>query len=497
MNFLFKKGPIIACSSGRMATNALSLLRLSGFDYLESLQSFFSVKLACISPRKQVLTDILNNQKVLDRILLTFFPSPHSYTGENMLELSVHGNPLNVERILQIFESKGFRQAEPGEFTYRALKNEKMSLSQVEGLDLLLRANSSLAIDQGLQILHGELASQYKKLHQIYTKIKASIELAIDFSEDVGEKNARKEQGRHFHQFASLIKSLFNRTRHTSSSLLAPSIVLLGAPNAGKSSLFNAILKDNRSIISETPGTTRDYISETLHFKGVNFSLIDTAGLNSACEPIEKEGVKRAYEVIKKAFFRILLVNPLESSQEQLDKLSHIPLDMLGITHLDIPLAKEKLKNLTLPSAKRKVIINPAKLLKKGPGSIEPESDSIETKTGPIEPEIHSIGPKLDFGSIEPREIHILNTEQILEEIAEKFRFIQAKEPLLIERHCKLIKLINHNFHNLQKLWENSSDIGIISSELDILGQEIAELVGIISVDDVLDYVFANFCIGK
>ena len=303
MGFLFEKGPIIACSSGRLAVNALSLLRLSGFDHLEDLQSFFSVDIAKISPRKQILTDLLDKHKTLDRILLTFFPAPRSYTGENMLELSIHGNPLNVERILQVFIDWGFRHAKPGEFTYRAVKNEKMALSQVEGLDLLLRANSPLALDQGLQILHGDLAAQYKKLHHIYTRIKGSVELAIDFSEDVGEETSRNQQQKYFSEFSYLIQSLHNRVQHENSSLLTPSIVLLGPPNGGKSSLFNAILKNDRSIVSNIPGTTRDYICEPLHFRGVNFSLIDTAGLHDTADIVEKEGVRKACEVIEKGFF--------------------------------------------------------------------------------------------------------------------------------------------------------------------------------------------------
>ena len=194
---------------------------------------------------------------------------------------------------------------------------------------------------------------------------------------------------------------------------------------------------------------------------------------------------------MRKVFFRILLVNPLEISQEQLDKLFQIPLDVVAITHLDIPLAKEKLKKLILPSGKRKIFLNPAKLLKEGFGSIG--SSIAPTKTGSIEP---GVAPTKS-GPIEPDEESILNTEEILEMVGKKFQLLGEKEPLLIDRHCQLIKSISYNFNNLWKIWEKSRDIGIISSELDILGQEVAELVGIVSLDDVLDYVFANFCIGK
>ncbi|MCY4523369.1 MAG: GTP-binding protein [Halobacteriovoraceae bacterium] len=486
MSFLFEKGPIVACSSGRMAFSAISLLRLSGFEKLEDLQSFFSRKLVGIPPRKQILTDILKEKEVLDKALLSFFPAPRSYTGENMLELSIHGNPLNVERILQLFVDKGFRHAMPGEFTYRAVKNEKMTLSQAEGLDLLLRANSNLALNQGLQILYGDLAAQYKKLHGIHTRLKASIELSIDFSDDVGEEVSRREQEKYFREFSLLISSLDNRAQNENSSLINPSIVLLGEANGGKSSLFNAILKRDRSIVSANSGTTRDYISEAIHFRGVNFSLIDTAGMNETFDTVEKEGIAKACQVIKTGFFRVLLLNPLQSHQEQLDKLSKVSLDILGITHMDLPEAFEKLKELKLPRAKKIIILNPAKLLKKNLGSIEPE-------LGPIGPKAFSV----ESGPIGPKAQFVSDTEEILHMALEKFQSLQAKEPLLIDRHCKLINLINYNFNNLWELWKKSGDMAVISSELDILGEQVSQLVGIVSVEDVLEHVFSNFCIGK
>ena len=490
MGVLFKEGPVVACSSGK-STGAICLLRLSGFESLEKLQVFFSKNIKKMEPRRHILTDVLKGNQVLDRALVVFFPAPRSYTGENMLELSVHGNLLNVERILNIFIQSGFRHAEPGEFTYRAFKNKKMTLSQVEGLDLLIHANSSLAVDQGLQILHGELAVQYRKLHSLYLSLKASVELSIDFSEDVGETTIFNRQKECFEGFFSLIQSLHARVQNENSSLLHPSIVLLGEPNGGKSSLFNALVKDDRSIVSDSPGTTRDYISESISFLGINFRIIDTAGLRRGGTKEEKEGILKAEKVIREGFFKILLVNPFEC--QRLDELREIPMDLLAITHMDLPCAEDFLAKLKFPSSVKIVVLDPL-----GLGSIEPkngEGGSIEPKSWTLKKD-GSIEPS-DFGK-ERECIEVVSDAMRIFELAEKkFRFLQKKNPLLVDRHCRLIKSIYSNFNNLYDLWKKNPDMGIISSELDNFSQDIMELIGVVSLDDVLDCIFSNFCIGK
>ena len=153
MNFFTDDQPIIACSTGTSSNTAIAVIRLTGFKNLLDLQKFFSFSLVKVKPRMSHLTNIESDGKVYDNGLMVFFPEGGSYTGENVLELSVHGNQLNIQRILDLFIKNGdFRAAHPGEFTYRALKNKKLSLSQVEGLDMLLNANSSLMLSQGLDL---------------------------------------------------------------------------------------------------------------------------------------------------------------------------------------------------------------------------------------------------------------------------------------------------------------------------------------------------------
>ena len=206
MNFYTDDKTIIACSTGTQSNTAIAVIRLSGFKNLPDLQKFFSFDLKKTDNRKSHLTNIIFKDKIYDNGLLVFFPEGQSYTGENVLELSVHGNQLNIQRILNLFINEGgLRSAHPGEFTYRALKNKKLSLSQVEGLDMLLNANSSLMLSQGLDILQGDLHAQYLALYDSFLKLKAAVEISIDFSEDVGAEETQILFNKSFDKFFKLI----------------------------------------------------------------------------------------------------------------------------------------------------------------------------------------------------------------------------------------------------------------------------------------------------
>lgn len=159
------ESPIIACATGNTVNCAISVLRLSGFERFEDISQCFS-KSGPIEPRKVYLTNLIDEEKnLLDQVLMSFFPAPSSYTGENYLELSVHGNLLNVQKIISFFVTNlGFKHGSPGEFTYRALKNKKMNLSQVEGLELVLNASNNLVFSQGMELLQGSLYSDFLNL---------------------------------------------------------------------------------------------------------------------------------------------------------------------------------------------------------------------------------------------------------------------------------------------------------------------------------------------
>ncbi|RPJ78509.1 MAG: GTP-binding protein, partial [Alphaproteobacteria bacterium] len=507
MNFYTDDHPIIACSTGTNSNTAIAVIRLSGFKSLPDLQSFFSFSLNKTVPRMAHLTNIQLDQQVFDNGLLVFFPEGASVTGENVLELSVHGNLLNVQRILDLFITKaGFRNAHPGEFTYRALKNKKLSLSQVEGLDMLLNANSSLMLSQGLDILQGDLHGQYLRLYDSFLKLKAAVELSIDFSEDMGEEESSKLFRDSFKIFQNQLESLHARTQGNISSLLSPETVLVGQTNAGKSSLFNLLVKHNRSIVSSIAGTTRDYISEVVHIDGTNYNLVDTAGIRESSDVIEKIGIDRAFKVLNRAFFKILIINPFETNPDYLEKLSSIEFDFLIISHSDKAGFLEAISHLDL--SKMMVLevasasfetgsIGPIDLTKFQSGPIGPKS-----KSGSIEPlgsiaQSGPIGPEnifLKSAPIEPKSIKSAGPiEPLVKKIlAEKFQRETLNNPILLERHRACINRLYLRSQDLSSKINGIDDVAILSSEVNIFANYLSELIGIVSPDDVLNSIFAN-----
>ncbi|MDD0854733.1 50S ribosome-binding GTPase [Halobacteriovorax sp. GB3] len=492
---LYDDKPIIACSTGTKSNTAIGLIRLSGFKDILDLQEFFSLDLNKVKTRFAHYTDIISSKGVVDSVVLTFYKGPNSYNGENILELGVHGNQFNIRRILKLFVDSGkFRAAKEGEFTYRALLNQKLTLSQVEGLDMLLNASSGLMLQQGLETLQGNLHKEYTDLYDSFIKLKGAVEITIDFSEDVGEQESIDLLNRNFSRFFSIIKRLNNRIQGEFGGLTSPEIVLVGQTNAGKSSLFNSLLQDNRSIVSSTAGTTRDYVSEYVFIDEVNYKLIDTAGIRETVDQIEKIGIERTFEVLERAFYKILVVNPGESNFEDFKKLPQdLVFDLLIISHKDLVEVDYKGLFSHLPKFKKCFHMS----LKNGPiepvevfGPIEPD-----VKNGPIEPEFNTapIEPISKSGPMGPVHSFIFIEDQI----SFKFSELTANNPILLERHRDCVNSIYCKAVEFDDVLRNINDIAIISSELNILGKYVSELIGIVRPDDVLNDIFSNFCIGK
>ncbi|MBT6325721.1 MAG: GTP-binding protein, partial [Bdellovibrionales bacterium] len=336
MSLYAKTDPIIACSGPRNINSAIGIIRLSGFRSLSIIQPFISKKVSLIRPRFMHQLDLLDNQKVVDNIMFCFYEAPNSYNGENIVELFVHGNKINIRTIIDLFKKDGvFRDAAPGEFTMRAFRNKKLNLSQVEGLDLLLNANSGIALKQGLELLHGDLNKKYLQIYSTFIDLKSSLELMIDFSEDYGEEEVLQLFRSKLDNLVDQSKYLYDRAKCDSSALLSPSIVLIGETNAGKSTFFNNFLNNSRSIVSCIEGTTRDYISELAHIDGNDYRIIDTAGIRNTTDQIEIEGIKRTLDLIEGSFFKILVVNPA-STKTDLIAVKDVHFDLVVITRGDL-----------------------------------------------------------------------------------------------------------------------------------------------------------------
>ena len=457
MKFLYSDEPIIACSTSNLANAAIAVLRISGFKDLSQFSSFFTKNLAGpIEPRRVYYTKLTHQDHLIDDICFTYFKGPQSYNGENILEISIHGNTLNTERILDLFVKEGgCRLAYPGEFTYRALKNKKLNLAQVEGLDLFLNANSGYALDQGLSLLAGNLHDTYQELYDLFLKHKSSLELSIDFAEDVGEETARKYFLDSLQNFQKKFEALYKRVLPMDHNIIRPEILLAGLPNAGKSSLFNALLSEDRAIVSAKAGTTRDYLSEAIMIESVKYKLVDTAGLRESEDEIEAEGIRRARKKIQQAFFSILLINPFEVD-DSLEELLTSKFDLILFTHADRVGFEDQ----------RSILVQKFSQL----GSI---------------------------GAVSLREFSRDVELKITAKINNKYLETVKNNPILLDRHKYVISGTYVKIQAYSLLVHSENDVAIVSQELNTLGHCISELLGIVSPDQILNSIFSNFCIGK
>lgn len=471
--------PIIAISTAQNEKAGIGIIRISGFDNLSFLSKISGLNHKEIKPRYAHFIKVVIDSNFLDEGLCLFFPSPNSFTGENLFELQLHGNPLHLNRIVdKLTEILGFRRAEAGEFSYRSLKNNKMNLTQVEGLDLLLNSNSAFGLSAGTESLNNELYNKYQKLRNEFLELKACFELSIDFSEDVGEEEIKAKFTKHLKTLEKLLDELRARCVSNLSDLLSPKIVLFGPTNAGKSTLFNSLVGFDRAIVSNVHGTTRDFVSETLFINSLPFNLVDTAGIRNTTDLIEKLGIEKSVSLKDNAFFRIRVINPLLGIGSYSSNLLDKEFDLTIFTHMDEPGYKDSLMQFQGLIGSSSFGCGPI-----GPGNAE--------NFGPIGPVfgLAPIGPGLEIGPIGP-------INMILDRVFIKFQLLMDLNPIPFQRHVEAIGIIHDRFGVLVDDVE-CGDAAIVGSHINNIGLSIDELVGVISPQDVLDHIFANFCIGK
>jgi tRNA modification GTPase len=485
MKIIHRDCPIAVISTNSQASAALGVIRFSGFSSIELFSDSLSVE-NWLPRHAHFLKVRDDNGDILDEGIGLFFNAPNSFTGENVLELQLHGNPLSLKRILEFFCKKyNFEVALPGEFSYRAFKNEKLNLSQVEGLDLLLNANSGFGLSAANKMLNNELYESYLGLRGDYLELRSAVEISIDFSEDVGSDIVNKKIKDSLKKLGNSIEQLNRRCIGELSDLLTPNITLFGKTNAGKSTFFNEVLGTDRAIVSGTHGTTRDFVSEYLTLGGVPFKLVDTAGLRETVSEVEIEGIGRSLSLAGSSFFKILVINPIQDTADLGEDLIELA-DAVVFTHLD--LAGDS--SVSFPTSFAEDL---QKFSMSGPmGAKEGGPIGPWGCLGPIGPVFTNGGPMgaKESGPIEP----LLSLEEL---ILQKYQSLTVSNPIPIQRHRDLILKIYIKFQELRDLLEIEADIAIISHEINSLGVELDELLGIVNSQEVLDHIFANFCIGK
>ncbi len=308
---------------------AIGIIRLSGSKALEIASSCFTSKNLLQVPGYSVHFGVLKNEQleILDEVVATVFRAPHSYTGEDVVEFSCHGSPYILSSAMQLMLRSGARMAEPGEFTMRAFLNGKMDLAQAEAVADLIASENKISHSMAMKQVRGGFSNEIAALRQELIDFAALIELELDFGEEDVEFADRTKLRDLLHRIRLTIHRLLESFELGNVLKHGVSTIIAGRPNAGKSTLLNALLNEERAIVSDIAGTTRDTISEILHIKGMKFRFVDTAGIRDTADVIESLGVKRALEEISRGALVLYMVDVTVTIPAQL-KAQLTALDM-------------------------------------------------------------------------------------------------------------------------------------------------------------------------
>jgi len=425
---------------------ALAIIRLSGPQSREIVSQLLPK--AEWTPGKAMYHALKAQGKILDDAVLTFWQAPHSYTGEDTVEISCHGNPHIVEKILQACLGLGARTARPGEFTQRAYLNDKLSLTQAEGLLDLLYAPTERALASARAMKEGKLGLALEAVRAELVDILSHLEASLDFAEEGIEPRVGPEFAVRVEQVRAQIGKLL-RTAPLGRILQEGALtVIVGEPNVGKSSLLNALLREDRAIVAPTPGTTRDWIEAPCNVRGLPLRLVDTAGQRDSTDPVEAEGNRRARALLPKAQ---LLLQVVEAHQP------YVP------AKLDLP---ENVPSLLIAN----------------------KSDLGRHESLPKEAVFLSVLKGDGLGELEMR-IEAALLGDLIDE-TETALTINARQNSTLQRAAQSLD------RALEAL-RNSAGLEIISIELRDALHDLAEVIGETDNEDILTRLFQNFCIGK
>lgn len=468
---------------------ALGVIRLSGKEAIQIADVvFFGKKLEKQDSHTIHFGTIRNEEgKIIDEVLASLFISPKSYTGENVVEFSCHGSNYIIQEIIQLCIRQGARMAQAGEFTLRAFLNGRLDLSQAEAVADLIASNSSSSHALAMKQLRGGISNEIKELRQQLIDFASLIELELDFAEEDVEFADREDLKELVQKIQKFIHTLVQSFQLGNAIKMGVSTVIAGRPNAGKSTLLNALLNEERAIVSDIAGTTRDTIEEVLNINGVQFRLIDTAGIREAQDTIEAVGVQKTLEKIEQSAILVYVFDVIQMSPEEvqadLKKLNREGLQVLIVANKMDLNPYTKFENYFNEEGQR-------------PDSKTPTHQTTKTPD-------HQTTHLPDYSK--DQWVPISATNQMNIEYL-KDKLYQSVITKQVSMDNAVVSNIRH-YEALQKAYDSLSavlqgmDAGVTS---DFVAMDIrqalhflGEITGEISTDDLLGNIFANFCIGK
>jgi tRNA modification GTPase len=440
---------------------ALAVLRLSGADAKSIVSRVFQSRTLDLRPRVAHFGEIHNSAGKLDEVLVTFFPGPNSYTGEDLVEVSCHGGILVTRRALELFLSQGARSATAGEFTQRAFLNGKMDLTQAEAVMDLIRAQTDLALRAANEQLAGHLGRDLTQIReQILTGL-AHIEAYIDFPDEEIDPDTGRALATRFLDLELHLDRLLATADQGRVLRHGLRTVIFGAPNVGKSSLLNLLLGYDRAIVSDIPGTTRDTIEEVINVRGIPVRLIDTAGARKSNDSLESEGIRRTLQQVDQADLVIEVVD------------GSAPASRSG------PVSEGGPPDRTL------LVLNKSDL------GLHPSwnAESEEANRGPR-------GPGIRFSCRQRLGIEELN-QAIWDHVMSGKVQINDLHVAINARHQACLQRAKAALRQTRESLEEGKSPEFVSIELRDALDAIGEVVGKTDTEDLLGRIFSEFCIGK
>jgi tRNA modification GTPase len=452
---MYNQDTIIALSTPP-GSGAIGVIRLSGPDAISLTNQVFAGKdLSKQATHTLHFGLVKDGDVVIDEVVAGLYIAPKSYTKENVVEISCHGSNYIIQQILNLLIKNGARPAKPGEFTLRAFLNGGLDLSQAEAVADLIASDSKASHDVAMQQMRGGFSNELKGLREQLIHFASMIELELDFAEEDVEFANRDQLKALILRLISHISRLISSFEMGNVLKNGVPIVIAGKPNVGKSTLLNALLNEDRAIVSDIAGTTRDTIEDELNINGIIFRFIDTAGIRDTADIIEAKGVERTLERMKQAKLILYMVDALQTPDEldeQLTDLKKIEIPYLAIVNkADLFTEEQKLefaqKEVLFLSAKENI-------------GVEELKDALLAKVN----------------------LHSINTSETL---------------VTNIRHVEALKQTEHALANVLNNIDNPVTSDFLAMDIKQALHYLGEITGEVTTDDLLENIFTKFCIGK
>jgi tRNA modification GTPase len=437
---------------------AIGVIRLSGAEAISIVDRLFPGKSLALQPANTLHVGVMKEgSKALDEVVVSVFKAPRSYTGENVIEISCHGSSFIQQQVIEACIRAGARMANPGEFTMRAFLNGKMDLVQAEAVADLIAAGSQSAKEAALHQVKGGFSHVLSNMREELIKFSALIELELDFSQEDVEFADRTSLKNLLVQIENTIYQLLESFQLGNVIKNGVSVAIIGKPNAGKSTLLNTLLNENRAIVSNIAGTTRDTIEEVLNIEGVLFRLIDTAGIREGADEIEAIGVERSLEKMRTADLAVYLFDVNTTSREDI--------------HQQRNLLSQQTKQFLLVGNKIDAIHQENDM----PSMFGNDVLLISAKNnGHIEALKKALIEKVVSGKISTESTIVTNS-----------------------RHFQSLNKVAENLSSIRKGMEEGISGDLLAIDIRQCLYHLGEITGAISNEDQLDFIFSKFCIGK